>query len=114
MEPFAGGLATVLLTTLLINTANLVASSGLIFGLPVWKIALGIHIMAWVLQFIGHGVFEGRAPALLDSLDQAFLTAPLFVFLEVMFFFGYRKQFYAEMMKEVEVNIKSFKEKKSN
>ena len=42
-----------------------------------------VHITGWVLQFIGHGVFEGRAPALLDSLDQALITAPLFVLLEV-------------------------------
>ena len=61
-------------------------------------------------QFIGHGVFEGRAPALLDAWDQAFITAPLFVVLEVLFFFGYRKQFYSECMKEVNVEIKKFRE----
>merc|ERR1712013_479261 len=33
--------------------------------------------------------FEGRAPALLDSLDQAFITAPLFVILEILCFLGY-------------------------
>ena len=54
-----------------------------ISGHPVWKVALAIHVTAWILQFIGHGVFEGRAPALLDSLDQALITAPLFVLLEV-------------------------------
>jgi len=25
---------------------------------------------SWIAQFIGHGIFEGRAPALLDSLAQ--------------------------------------------
>ena len=39
-------------------------------GYSIWKVALAIHVTAWILQFIGHGVFEGRAPALLDSLDQ--------------------------------------------
>ncbi len=39
-------------------------------GYPIWKVALVIHVFGWILQFIGHGVFEGRAPALLDSLDQ--------------------------------------------
>ncbi|KAI8022755.1 Phenylalanine--tRNA ligase alpha subunit, cytoplasmic [Camellia lanceoleosa] len=34
-------------------------------------------------QFIGHGIFEKRAPALLDNLAQAFLMAPYFVFLEL-------------------------------
>jgi uncharacterized membrane protein YGL010W len=32
--------------------------------------ALYIHLGSWIVQFIGHGVFEGRAPALLDSLVQ--------------------------------------------
>ena len=50
----------------------------------------------------------GRAPALLDSIDQAFLTAPLFVLMEVAFFFGYRRTFYEEIMVEVEDNIKKF------
>ena len=50
----------------------------------------------------------GRAPALLDSIDQAFLTAPLFVLMEVAFFFGYRRDFYDEIMLEVEANIKKF------
>lgn len=26
--------------------------------------------MSWIAQFIGHGAFEGRAPALLDNLLQ--------------------------------------------
>merc|ERR1712055_827854 len=77
-------------------------------GIPIWKVALAIHICGWLLQFIGHGVFEGRAPALLDSIDQAFLTAPLFVLMEVAFFFGYRRKFYEEIMVDVNVNIKQF------
>merc|ERR1712224_405093 len=49
-----------------------------------------IHILSWVMQFVGHGVCEGRKPALLDSLAQAFFNAPLFVLLETLFMFGYR------------------------
>jgi uncharacterized membrane protein YGL010W len=30
--------------------------------------ALYIHIFSWVMQFIGHGVAEGRSPALLDNI----------------------------------------------
>jgi len=37
-----------------------------------------IFILAWVFQFAGHSCFEGNRPALLDSLSQAFLTAPAF------------------------------------
>ena len=29
-------------------------------GIPIWKVALAIHICGWLLQFIGHGVFEGK------------------------------------------------------
>jgi uncharacterized membrane protein YGL010W len=30
--------------------------------------ALLLHIFAWIMQFIGHGVAEGRSPALLDNI----------------------------------------------
>ena len=65
-------------------------------------------ILKNILKFIFPLLFTGRAPALLDSWDQAFLTAPLFVLLEILFFFGYRKKFYAKMMKQVQINIKKF------
>lgn len=42
-----------------------------------------IQVFCWVAQFVGHGVFEGRAPALLDNLVQALFMAPVFVLLEV-------------------------------
>ena len=44
---------------------------------------------------------------------QAILTAPLFVLLEVMFFFGYRKEFHERIMQQVEKNIREFKNKKA-
>lgn len=37
----------------------------------------------WIAQFIGHGAFEGKAPALFDNLHQALILAPYFAFLEV-------------------------------
>ncbi|XP_031499156.1 2-hydroxy-palmitic acid dioxygenase MPO1 [Nymphaea colorata] len=55
-----------------------------------WKVVLASQIFCWTCQFIGHGVFERRAPALLDNLAQAFLMAPFFVLLEVLHkLFGY-------------------------
>src|SRR5258706_2141781 len=30
--------------------------------------ALYLHMVSWVMQFIGHGVAEGRSPALLDNI----------------------------------------------
>ena len=151
LEPVVGGSASLLVGLILLKSGSLVASGSLILGYPVWKIALAVHITAWILQFIGHGLFEGtyylrlqvfsfphktqiklklrtaqnfaskdsrrlqdfifsgRAPALLDSLDQALLTAPLFVFMEIFFFFGYRPKLHAEVMAQVEANISEFK-----
>jgi len=40
-----------------------------------------LFITAWILQFLGHYI-EGNRPALMDSLSQAFLTAPAFAILE--------------------------------
>jgi len=66
MDPLAGGLAASAVA------AVYLASSKLVFdpewsskvtssvGMPVWKLALAIHLTGWILQFIGHGVFEGN------------------------------------------------------
>ena len=91
---------------------DLVTVGAPVQGYPLLQAVLMFHLVMWIAQFIGHGVFEGRAPALLDSWDQAFITAPLFVVLEVLFFFGYRKQFYQDCMEEVKVEIARFREGK--
>ncbi|KAI5056480.1 hypothetical protein GOP47_0028298 [Adiantum capillus-veneris] len=49
-----------------------------------WKVVLVSQLVCWTSQFIGHGVFEGRSPALLDNLSQALFMAPFFVLLEVL------------------------------
>merc|ERR1719339_232421 len=109
----AGTLSTILMLLLPKWTYRLVTAGAPVAGFPLWQAVLAFHVAAWIAQFIGHGVFEGRAPALLDSWDQAFITAPLFVLLEVLFFFGYRNNFYKECMKEVEQNVLEFKKAKA-
>merc|ERR1712141_396104 len=56
-------------------------------------ILFSAHILGWIAQFIGHGVFEGRKPALMDNLLQGELhklfAAPMFVTLEVLFMLGF-------------------------
>jgi len=49
-----------------------------------------IHVSCWIAQFIGHGLAEKRAPALLDNLLGAVVLAPFFVHLEILFGLGYR------------------------
>jgi len=31
-------------------------------------IAAAVHVVCWLAQFYGHGVHEGRAPAVLDNV----------------------------------------------
>lgn len=65
------------------------------------SIAIGVHVVSWILQFVGHGKYEGRKPALLDNLVQALFLAPLFVWYEVLFRLG----FYKELKRDVEAAI---------
>ena len=44
--------------------------------------AIYINIFSWIMQFIGHYFFEGNRPALIDSIFQSFLMAPLFSYFE--------------------------------
>ena len=83
------------------------------YGMQANKIAIGVHIFSWLAQFIGHGIFEGRAPALLDNLVQAIFLAPLFVWLEVLFAFGYRPELKARLDKAVEGEITKYRSEKA-
>lgn len=76
--------------------------------------ALALHVVCWIFQFIGHGKFEGRAPALLDNLIQAIFLAPMFVWLEMLFKLGYRPELQARVNKKVQVEIEKFKAKSKN
>ncbi|OMH79444.1 putative endoplasmic reticulum membrane protein [Zancudomyces culisetae] len=69
-----------------------------------------VFFVSWAVQFIGHFTFEKRAPALFDNLLQAFAMAPFFVFLEILFTLGYRKEFCEEMNNEIIQKIKEFKQ----
>jgi uncharacterized membrane protein YGL010W len=75
-------------------------------------IAAGVHVASWILQFIGHGKFEGRKPALLDNLVQALFLAPLFVWYEVLFKLGFYKNLRKEVDSAIEVELKKLKAKK--
>lgn len=78
-----------------------------------FKVALGAHVFSWIAQFIGHGAFEGRAPALVDNLLQAIFLAPMFVWLEILFAFGYRPELQSRVAKQVEAEVAKFKQEKN-
>lgn len=71
--------------------------------------AIAVEIISWIAQFVGHGVFEKRQPALFDNLLQAFVLAPFFVFMEALFAMGYRPELQKRVSIEVEKEIKKFK-----
>ncbi|CAJ2648017.1 2-hydroxy-palmitic acid dioxygenase mpo1-like [Trifolium pratense] len=80
-----------------------------------WKVVLVVQLVCWTGQFIGHGVFEKRAPALLDNLIQAFVMAPFFVLLEALqVVFGYEPYpgFHSIVQAKVEANIEEWQESK--
>jgi uncharacterized membrane protein YGL010W len=69
------------------------------------SIAVAVHIVSWILQFIGHGKYEGRKPALLDNLVQALFLAPLFVWYEVLFKLGFYKELQQDVEAAIEVEV---------
>jgi len=109
LEPVAG---SILLPVIIGWTtyANHLTSSTYSSTVNSWVIA--IEIVSWVAQFIGHGAFEGRAPALFDNLVQALVLAPFFVFMEFLFKFGYRPELQKRVNEAVEKEIKKVKAEK--
>jgi len=109
LEPVAG---TALSAILLAGTAfgkYLTMTHGMTANF--W--AAGAFVASWVAQFMGHGMFEGRAPALLDNIFQAFFLAPLFVWLEILFAFGYRPGLKNRVEKMVQEDVAKYRQSKS-
>ncbi|KAK2873500.1 hypothetical protein FQN49_002316 [Arthroderma sp. PD_2] len=110
MEPVAGALLAPLLLSGTAWMNHLVSA----YGTTAVYWSLAVQAVAWILQFVGHGVFEGRAPALLDNLLQAFFLAPFFVWLEVLFFLGYRPELKSRIDKAVAKEVAKFNKEKAD
>lgn len=108
MEPVAGAMLAPLLVSGTAYANHLTSA----YGMKANYIAIGVHIVSWLVQFVGHGVFEGRAPALLDNLVQALFLAPFFVWLEILFLLGYRPELKARLDSSVEKEIAKFRSEK--
>jgi len=113
LEPIAGILVAPILwgCTAWFNYLTTVAPS------PTTEIAVVIFVISWIAQFVGHGVFEHRAPALFENLISAFLSAPFFVWMEVLFSLGYRPELRARVRDMVEqelVHVKAAEQAKKN
>lgn len=74
-------------------------------------VALYLHAGAWVAQFYGHGVHEGRAPALMTNVFYS-LLAPFFVTFEFMnLIFGYKEDEMKDVRRRIETDVKEFKQR---
>ncbi|KAK6905629.1 endoplasmic reticulum protein [Kwoniella mangroviensis CBS 10435] len=113
LEP-VGGLTYLPIGTLLYLTSTYLAVSP-----PSWlpftdpfkpsaqPFAWAVFFASWIAQFIGHGVFEHRAPALVDNLVQALVLAPFFVHLEALFaFFNYKPDLHKKIKNKAGVRIR--------
>ncbi len=43
-----------------------------------WQLALGVFVVGWIFQFVGHGVYEKRSPAFYKNLAHL-VVGPLWV-----------------------------------
>jgi len=109
MEPVAGSLLFPFIMGGTAYSNHLIAEYG---STANWW-AGGLNFVAWIAQFVGHGKFEGRAPALLDNLVQALFLAPFFVWMEILFFLGYRPELKSRIDKQIAEEIKKFKQSKA-
>ena len=85
--------------------------------------AATVHAFSWIAQFLGHGLAEGRAPALLDNLLggnallshlwivhvahllSAVVLAPFFVHLEILYGLGYRPEMHKRINNAIGMEI---------
>ncbi|MGB0653143.1 MAG: DUF962 domain-containing protein [Thermoplasmatota archaeon] len=88
------GLAAAMLYTVLL-VAAVTLNDAVSLGTSL-AIAGGVHVASWAFQFLGHGVWEKRRPALADNLFQV-LVAPIFVLAEIGFAMGLRKDLEADV-----------------
>lgn len=52
-------------------------------------VGIGLFVVGWVFQFVGHVAYEHRKPAFVDDLI-GLMIGPLFVLAEALFSFGWR------------------------
>lgn len=75
-------------------------------------LAVALHVLGWIFQFVGHGIFERRRPALFDNLFQSVHAAVFFVWLEFMFMLGYKPSLKRELEGLVLKKMAEFPKKK--
>ncbi|KAK9461610.1 uncharacterized protein V1516DRAFT_690161 [Lipomyces oligophaga] len=105
LDPIVGGIVAPFILSIPYISTNLIDK----YGSTVVYTAGVLFVICWIAQFVGHGVFEKRAPALLDNLVQALVLAPFFVVYEFVFMFGFRPEFHEKLVARVKLEIEKFK-----
>lgn len=93
------GLAIVVTSIALLFAAGAIA--GHVSVLWVWIIAVGLFVLGWALQIVGHQLFEGKRPTLLDNPVQM-LISPMFIFAKLFIALGWRPDLAAILQKSPE------------
>ncbi|EJS43711.1 YGL010W [Saccharomyces arboricola H-6] len=68
-----------------------------------FKQELSLFVIGWIFQFVGHGVFEKKKPALFDNLVQSLVLAPYFIMFELLFKLGFMPQLKANLEHDLEI-----------
>lgn len=99
-------------------------SWALCVGLPLYLLAKEIHVVSeyplrwaglglvlglWIQLHVGHVMIEKKRPAFFDGFVEAIAIAPFFVWLELLFAFGYRPEMYNHMKREASKRLKAMK-----
>ena len=66
--------------------------------LSVWVTAVGLFVLGWALQILGHRLFEGNRPTLLDNPVQM-LISPMYIFAKLFVALGLRPDLEAVLQK---------------
>ena len=92
---FGIGLAMLVMLVPMILVAEWIAVRGGALG--AWIMFAVFFVLGWLFQIVGH-VWEGRRPALVDNLFQAFI-GPMFIVAEILIMLGLRSDLRAEIEK---------------
>ena len=65
------------------------------------SLSIGIFVVGWVFQFIGH-FYEKKKPAFMDDV-VGLAVGPLFVLAEMVFMLGFRKELEQRMLDQAHV-----------
>ena len=82
------GIAMIVVTVPMLVVAEWLAAS--FSAATVWIVFAVFFVGGWIFQLVGH-VWEGRRPALVDNLFQAFV-GPMFIMAEVMMTLGLKQE----------------------